>query len=60
LEVETPEKVADTLLRAMEFVDPERTYPCTNCGLAPLPRDVAVGKLQALGAGAELARKKLK
>jgi 5-methyltetrahydropteroyltriglutamate--homocysteine methyltransferase len=60
LEVETPEKVADTLSRAMEFVDPERTYPCTNCGLAPLPRDVAVGKLQALGAGAELARKKLK
>ena len=59
-EVETPEKVADTLTRAMEFVDPERTLPCTNCGLAPLPRDVAVGKLQALGAGAELVRQKLK
>lgn len=60
LEIETPEKVADTLTRAMEFVDPERTLPCTNCGLAPLPRDVAVGKLQALGAGAELVRQKLK
>ena len=58
-EIETPEQVADTLMRAMEFVDPERMLPCTNCGLAPLSRDVAVGKLQALGAGAALVRAKL-
>lgn len=58
-EIETPEKVADTLMKAMEFVDPERTFPCTNCGLAPLPRSVAIGKLQALGAGAALVRAKL-
>jgi len=43
----------------MEFVDPERIYPCTNCGLAPLPREVARGKLQALAAGAALVRKSL-
>ncbi|MEM8743940.1 MAG: methionine synthase [Pseudomonadota bacterium] len=59
-EIETPEKVADTLKAAMEFVDPERTFPCTNCGLAPLPRDVSIAKLRALGAGARLARKHLK
>lgn len=60
LEVETPEKVAKTLKSAMKFVDAERVYPCTNCGLAPLPRDVSIAKLQALGAGAALARKALK
>ena len=58
--VETPEQVAATLEAAMEFVDPERIFPCTNCGMAPLARGVAVGKLKALGAGAALARKRLK
>ena len=60
LAVETPEQVVATLKAAMKYVDPERTYPCTNCGLAPLPRDVSIGKLQALGAGARLLRKELK
>jgi 5-methyltetrahydropteroyltriglutamate--homocysteine methyltransferase len=59
LEVETPEQVAATLRAAMQYVDPERTFPCTNCGMAPLPRDVAAGKLQALGAGAALLREEL-
>lgn len=59
-EVETPEQVAATLNAAMQYVDPERMLPCTNCGLAPLPRDISIGKLQALGAGAELVRKALK
>ncbi len=57
--VESPEKVAATIRGAMEFVDAERISPCTNCGMAPLPRDVAAGKLHALGAGAELVRKEL-
>lgn len=55
LDVETPEKVAATLAAAIEFVDPERTLPCTNCGLAPLSRDISARKIRALGAGAELA-----
>jgi 5-methyltetrahydropteroyltriglutamate--homocysteine methyltransferase len=58
-EIETPEKVAATLRAAMEFVDPERIVACTNCGMAPLPRHVAEGKLNALGAGAALLRKEL-
>lgn len=59
LTIETPEKVAATLRAAMEFVDPERIIACTNCGMAPLPRHVAEGKLKALGAGAALLRREL-
>jgi len=57
LEVETPEKVAATLRAAMAFVSPDRLLACTNCGMAPLPRAVAEGKLKALGDGAALLRK---
>ena len=58
-EIETPEQVAATIRAALEFVDPERLYPCTNCGMAPLARKVAAGKLGALGAGAEIVRNEL-
>jgi 5-methyltetrahydropteroyltriglutamate--homocysteine methyltransferase len=57
--VETPEQVAATIRAAMEFVDAERISPCTNCGMAPLPREVAAGKLRALGAGAAIMRREL-
>jgi 5-methyltetrahydropteroyltriglutamate--homocysteine methyltransferase len=57
--VETPQEVAATIRRAMEFVPVERISPCTNCGMAPLDRRIANGKLQALGAGAALLRKEL-
>ncbi len=57
--VETPEQVADTLRKALQFVDVDKLYPSTNCGMAPLPRAVAKGKLQALSAGAEIIRKEL-
>lgn len=59
LETETPEQVAATLRAALEYVDPERINACTNCGLAPLPKAVAEGKLRALGAGARLLREEL-
>ncbi|WP_291043282.1 methionine synthase [Herbiconiux sp.] len=58
-DIETPEQVADTLRQALQFVDPENLYPSTNCGMAPLPRSVARGKLAALGAGAALLRAEL-
>jgi 5-methyltetrahydropteroyltriglutamate--homocysteine methyltransferase len=57
--VETPEEVAATLRRAMKFVAPEKLYPCTNCGMAPLDRQVALGKLAALAGGAALLRREL-
>jgi len=55
-EVETPEAVAATLTKALEHVPIERLYPCTNCGMVPLSREVARGKLKALAAGAALVR----
>jgi len=57
--VETPEEVAAVIHRAMKHVPVERIIPCTNCGLVPLGRDVARGKLRALGAGAALVRAEL-
>jgi 5-methyltetrahydropteroyltriglutamate--homocysteine methyltransferase len=54
--VETPEQVADTLGRALRFAARERISACTNCGMAPMPREVAVAKLEALAKGAALAR----
>jgi len=57
--IETPEEVADTLRSALEFVDADRLLPSTNCGMAPLPRDVALGKLRALSAGAAVVREEL-
>ena len=57
-EVETPEQVADTIGRALEFVPRHRLFPCTNCGLAPMHRDIALRKLEALAAGAALARQR--
>ena len=59
LNVETPEQVAEVIRSAMRYVDAERIYPCTNCGLAPFPRHVAEGKLKALAAGAAIVRKEL-
>nr|WP_312533116.1 methionine synthase [Moraxella sp. CTOTU47618] len=55
-QIETPEEVAATLHKALQFVDAKNLYPCTNCGMAPLPRHVAQGKLFALAQGAKLVR----
>lgn len=57
--IETPEQVADTLRRALKFVDAQNLYPCTNCGMAPLSRTVARGKLDALAQGAKIVRDEL-
>jgi 5-methyltetrahydropteroyltriglutamate--homocysteine methyltransferase len=58
-EIETPEDVVATIERAMRHVPAEKIFPCTNCGMAPMHRDVALAKLTALGRGAVLARDKL-
>ncbi len=58
-EIETPEAVAETLRKALQFVDAENLYPSTNCGMIPLPRQVANGKLHALSAGAEIVRREI-
>jgi 5-methyltetrahydropteroyltriglutamate--homocysteine methyltransferase len=42
----------------MKYVAKEKIVPCTNCGMAPMSREIASAKLMALGKGAALARKK--
>ena len=58
-QIETSEQVADTLRKALQFVDADKLYPSTNCGMAPLSRQVAQGKLNALSAGAAIVRQEL-
>jgi 5-methyltetrahydropteroyltriglutamate--homocysteine methyltransferase len=54
--VETAEEVAETIGRALRHVAADRLFPCTNCGMAPMRREVAEAKLAALAQGAALAR----
>ncbi len=54
--VETAEEIAGLIGEAIKYVPKERLKPCTNCGMAPMNRDLALAKLSALGAGAALAR----
>jgi len=56
--VETPEQIAGVIENVMKVVPKERIVACTNCGMAPMHRDIAAAKLGALGAGAALARRK--
>jgi 5-methyltetrahydropteroyltriglutamate--homocysteine methyltransferase len=58
-QIETAEEVANTLRKALQFVDADKLYPSTNCGMAPLGRQIAHGKLNALSSGAEIIRQEL-
>ena len=57
-DVETPDQVADTIGRTLRYVPGHKLLPCTNCGMAPMNREIALRKLQALGQGAALARQR--
>jgi 5-methyltetrahydropteroyltriglutamate--homocysteine methyltransferase len=57
-EIETPERVAQLIGEVTKFVPKERVVACTNCGMAPMRREVAEAKLKALGEGVVLARQK--
>jgi 5-methyltetrahydropteroyltriglutamate--homocysteine methyltransferase len=54
--VETPEDVASVVAEVIKHVPKERIQLCTNCGMAPMRRDIAYAKLAALAKGAALAR----
>ncbi len=56
--VEPPEEVAAVIGEALRYLPRERIVPCTNCGMAPMRKDIASEKLIALGAGAKLARQR--
>src|SRR5580704_18041063 len=55
--IETPEEVAAVIAKAAEYVPAPKIIACTNCGMAPMRREIAAMKLDALGRGAALARK---
>jgi 5-methyltetrahydropteroyltriglutamate--homocysteine methyltransferase len=57
-EIETPDDVAATIEKVLKHVPKERVVASTNCGMAPMRRDIAAAKLVALGTGAALARKR--
>jgi 5-methyltetrahydropteroyltriglutamate--homocysteine methyltransferase len=57
-DVETPEQIAGLIGKVMDHVPKERIVACTNCGMAPMRRDIAEAKLKALGAGVALARQR--
>jgi 5-methyltetrahydropteroyltriglutamate--homocysteine methyltransferase len=58
--VETPQEVAATIRSALKYVPRKHLFPCTNCGMAPMKREIAVAKLKALAAGTALAKKRLR
>jgi 5-methyltetrahydropteroyltriglutamate--homocysteine methyltransferase len=53
--VESPDEVAETIGRALQFVARDKLIACTNCGMAPMRREIAQAKLQSLTRGAALA-----
>jgi 5-methyltetrahydropteroyltriglutamate--homocysteine methyltransferase len=57
--VESPEDVAAAIEAAAKHVPRERIVAGTNCGMAPMRRELAAAKLVALGKGAALARQRL-
>ena len=57
--VETPEEVAAMIRAVLPFVAPEKLYPCTNCGMAPMAFEMAYAKLAALAQGAALMRREI-
>jgi 5-methyltetrahydropteroyltriglutamate--homocysteine methyltransferase len=55
--VESPQEVAAVIAKAAEYVPVQKIIACTNCGMAPMRREIAAMKLDALARGAALARK---
>jgi 5-methyltetrahydropteroyltriglutamate--homocysteine methyltransferase len=56
--VETAQEVFSVIKNALKYVPKKHLFPCTNCGMAPMDRDIAIAKLKALAAGAALARRR--
>lgn len=57
--VETAEDVVQVIDAVSKFVPKSNIIATTNCGMAPMRREIAEAKLMALGVGAALAREKL-
>lgn len=58
--VETPQVIASRIRQALEVIPPERLIVAPDCGMKYLPRATALGKLNAMTAGAAIVRKELR
>ena len=58
-DIETPDEVAAVIGEAARYLPKDVIIAGTNCGMAPMRWDIAFSKLEALGKGAELARRRL-
>ena len=54
--VETPQKVAQRLRRALKYVKPQDVIVAPDCGMKYLPREVADAKMRAMVEGAKRLR----
>jgi len=59
MNVETPEKVAERIRKALPYVPKEKIVVAPDCGLKYLPREVAFGKMKAMVEGAAIVRKEM-
>lgn len=59
-EIEDPDSIAKKLLVASQHMPAEQIQAAPDCGLLPLPLDIARKKLKAMVAGAHQARASLK
>ena len=57
--IETPEHVCGKLLAAAEHLPPEQIMAAPDCGLVKLDVPTARAKLQAMAAGARMARERI-
>ena len=57
-EVESAEDVVKVIEETMKYVPKQNIIATTNCGMAPMRREIAEAKLKALGEGARLARQR--
>jgi 5-methyltetrahydropteroyltriglutamate--homocysteine methyltransferase len=58
--VETPQKVAERIRRALKHVPAQNVIVAPDCGMKYLPREVAFGKMKAMVEGARLLRAEFK
>jgi 5-methyltetrahydropteroyltriglutamate--homocysteine methyltransferase len=56
--VETPQEISEVIQQALKYVPAKHLFACTNCGMAPMDREIALKKLQALVEGTRLATRR--
>jgi len=59
LEIESPERVAQRIRDALQYLPPQRLVVAPDCGMKYLPRDVAFGKLRNMVLGRDIVRAEL-